>query len=83
MISIIYGFCSGAHVSLLPVPVVMMGDMHDSGRRIRIAVSVVTIGSIAGPSISRAIFQVTDGFKAAGFTEVSSYDHPLPPLTRY
>ena len=77
-ISIIYGFCSGAYVSLLPVPVVTMGELHDAGRRTGIAMSAIALGAIAGPPISGAIFQVTGGFKAVGYyAGMTSYDHPL------
>lgn len=67
VIGIIYGFCSGAYVSLLPVPVVTMGDMHDAGRRTGIVMSAVALGAVAGPPISGAIAQATDGFKAVGY----------------
>ena len=66
-IAIIYGFCSGAYVSLLPVPVVMMGEMHDAGRRTGVAMTVIALGAIAGPPISGAIAQATDGFKFVGY----------------
>lgn len=66
-IGIIYGFCSGAYVSLLPIPFVMMGDMHDAGRRTGTAMTAIALGAIAGPPISGAIAQATDGFKAVGY----------------
>ena len=66
-IGIIYGFCSGAYVSLLLVPLVMMGDMHDAGRRSGTALTVVALGAVAGPPISGAIAQATGGFKAVGY----------------
>jgi len=66
-IGIIYGFCSGAYVSLLPIPIMMMGEMHDAGRRTGIAMSCIALGAIAGPPISGAISQATHGFKAVGY----------------
>jgi len=66
-IGIIYGFCSGAYVSLLPAPLMMMGDMHDAGRRSGIAMTGVALGAVAGPPISGAIAQATGGFKAVGY----------------
>ena len=66
-IGIIYGFCSGAYVSLLVVPIVMMGDMHDAGRRTGMALTCMALGAIAGPPISGAIVDVTGGFKAVGY----------------
>ena len=66
-IGIIYGFCSGAYVSLLVVPVVMMGDIHDAGRRTGIALTCMALGAITGPPISGAIADATGGFKAVGY----------------
>ena len=66
-IAIVYGFCSGAYSSLLAAPVVMMGDMHDSGRRTGSFLTCIAIGAAAGPPISGAIAQATDGFRAVGY----------------
>lgn len=66
-IGIIYGFCSGAYVSLLPVPLVMMGEIHDAGRRTGGFLSCVAFGALAGPPISGAIAQSAHGFKGVGF----------------
>lgn len=66
-IGIIYGFCSGAYVSLIPVPVMMMGEMHDAGRRTGTFLTCIALGAVAGPPISGAISQATDGFKSVGY----------------
>lgn len=66
-IGIIYGFCSGAYVSLLPVPLMIMGELHDAGRRSGTFFSFVALGALAGPPISGAIAQNTDGFKGVGY----------------
>ena len=66
-IAITYGFCAGAYTSLRSLPVVVMGDMHDAGRRTGTATTVVALGIIAGPPISGTIAQATDGFKAVGY----------------
>ena len=66
-IAIIYGFCSGAYVSLFIIPTVAMGDTDDAGRRTGIVMTVTALGAIAGPPISGAIAQATDGFKAVGY----------------
>jgi len=66
-IAVIYGFCSGAYISLLLLPVVVMGDMHDAGRRTGTAMTVIALGAIVGPPISGAIAQTTGGFKAVGY----------------
>jgi len=66
-IGIIYGFCSGAYIASFAVPVVMMGDMHDAGRRTGTAMTCIALGAAAGPPISGAIAQATGGFKAVGY----------------
>jgi len=45
----------------------MMGEMHDVGRRTGTAMTVIALGAIAGPPISGAIAQATEGFKAVGY----------------
>ncbi|KAF9646429.1 MFS general substrate transporter [Thelephora ganbajun] len=66
-VGVIYGFCSGAYVTLLPAPLMAMGDMHDAGRRTGIAMTGIALGAVAGPPISGAIIQATDGFKVVGY----------------
>ena len=66
-IAIIYGFCSGAYVTLLPIPLVAMGEMHDAGRRTGMAMSGIALGAVAGPPISGALMQTPGGFKVVGY----------------
>jgi len=66
-IAVIYGLGSGAYGSLRSLTVVMMGDVHDAGRRTGTATTVAALGAIVGPPISGAIAQSTDGFKAVGY----------------
>ena len=66
-IAVIYGLCYGAYGSLVALPIVMMGDMHDAGRRTGTAFMAIALGAIAGPPISGAIAQGTDGFNAVGY----------------
>ncbi|KAG1734342.1 MFS general substrate transporter [Suillus lakei] len=66
-IAAIYGFSTGAYVSLYSVPVVAMGKMEDAGRRVGMFMSLVGFGGIAGPPISGAIRTSTGGFVAAGY----------------
>ena len=77
VIGIIYGFCSGAYVSLLPAPLMMMGDMHDAGRRSGTALTGIALGAVAGPPISGAIAQATGGFKAVGYYAGTVPEHHL------
>ena len=67
VIGIIYGFCSGAYVTLLPAPLIGMGDMHDAGRRTGIAMTGIALGAVAGPPISGALVQTSGGFMAVGY----------------
>jgi len=66
-LGIIYGFCSGAYVSPLPISVVKMGDMYDAGRRIGMALTCVMLGAIDGPPISGAIVDATGRFEVVGY----------------
>jgi len=66
VIGIIYGFFSGAYVTLLPVPLMAMGDTHDTGRRVGIAMSGIALGAVAGPPISGALIQTSGGLMAVG-----------------
>ena len=66
-IGIVYGFCSGVYLSVFLVPIVVMGDMHDAGRRIGTVFTVIALGVAIGPPISGAIAQATGGFKAVGY----------------
>ena len=66
-VAVIYGFCSGAYITLVPAPLVAMGDIHDAGRRTGIATSAIALGAVAGPPISGAIIQNPDGFKTVSY----------------
>ncbi|KAF8584118.1 MFS general substrate transporter [Ramaria rubella] len=67
IIAILYGFSSGAFVSLLSIPVVSMGDMGDVGRRQGMLFSLLAIGAVLGPPISGVINTATHGYTAVGF----------------
>ena len=66
-IGVIYGFCFGAYISLFVVPLMMMGDMHDAGRRSGTALTIMALGAVAGLPISGVIAQATGGFRAVGY----------------
>ena len=57
----------GGFVSLLPVPVVGMGDIQDLGRRLGISMALISIGVVVGPPISGAIYTSTGGYEAVGY----------------
>jgi MCP family monocarboxylic acid transporter-like MFS transporter 10 len=73
VVAVIYGFCSGAYITLLPAPLLAMGDMYDAGKRSGIAWSAIALGAVAGPPISGAIIQTPGGFNT-----VSYYAGTLP-----
>ncbi|KZP29024.1 MFS general substrate transporter [Athelia psychrophila] len=66
-VAIIYGFGSGAYVSLFAVPMMAFGEMHDVGRRVGMAMTILALGALAGPPISGAINNATGGFSAVGY----------------
>lgn len=65
-IAILYGIGAGGYLALIPAPVAMMGDVREAGRRMGIAVSVISIGAGAGPPLAGAILKHTGGFKLVG-----------------
>lgn len=58
---------SGVYVSLLAAPLMQMGDTRDVGLRVGMSMTVLAFGAVAGPPISGAINQSTDGFQAVGY----------------
>ena len=81
-VAITYGFCSGAFVALIPVPVTMMGDIRDAGRRTGTTMTCMALGALAGPPISGAIAQATGGFRGVGYYAGAPNDSlPVPDST--
>lgn len=72
-VAIIYGFFSGTYITLLPAPLMAMGDMHDAGRRTGFAMTAIAVGAVAGPPISGALIRT-----AGGFHTVSYYAGTVP-----
>ncbi|KAK7039102.1 hypothetical protein VNI00_010282 [Paramarasmius palmivorus] len=67
VVSIVYGFCSGAFVSSFLMPVYEMGETSDIGRRTGMVMSIASIGALVGSPISGAISQSAGGFEAVGY----------------
>ncbi|KAI0331174.1 MFS general substrate transporter [Cubamyces sp. BRFM 1775] len=65
-IAAIYGCASGVYASLLPAPVVRMGETHDIGLRVGMSMTIIAISALVGPPISGAINSATGGFKYTG-----------------
>lgn len=57
----------GGFISLLPVPVIGMGDIQNLGRRLGASMMSDSIAVAVGPPISGAIYTSTGGYKAAGY----------------
>lgn len=80
VIAVIYGFASGAYVSLFPVPLYELGDIGDIGRRSGMMMTVAAAGALIGPPISGAINHSTGGFESVGYYAGGLYSgiHPVP-----
>lgn len=64
---VLYGFTSGAYISLLCNPIMELGETSDLGRRLGMFLSIFALGALAGPPISGAINTATGGFEAVGY----------------
>lgn len=73
-IGILYGFGSGAYVSLVAVPMIAFGEIEDVGRRVGMAMTILATGALAGPPISGAMNNATGGFKAVGYYAGTFFD---------
>ncbi|RDB22890.1 Riboflavin transporter MCH5 [Hypsizygus marmoreus] len=66
-VAALYGFTSGAYVSVFPMPLYELGNIEDVGRRAGMALTFAAVGGLAGPPISGAIYTATGGFPAVGY----------------
>ncbi|KAI0689428.1 major facilitator superfamily domain-containing protein [Cytidiella melzeri] len=66
-IGFVYGIASGVYVGMLAAPIVEMGETHDVGLRMGMYFTLLALGALAGPPISGAIEQATDGYRAVGY----------------
>ncbi|KAH0583380.1 hypothetical protein H2248_009007 [Termitomyces sp. 'cryptogamus'] len=64
---VLYGFSSGAYVSLMATPIMSLGVTDDIGRRIGMFMSILSLGALAGPPISGAINTASGGFEVVGY----------------
>ncbi|TEB39436.1 MFS general substrate transporter [Coprinellus micaceus] len=65
-VTLLYGFASGAYVSLVSNPAMDFGGPEDVGRRVGMFLSFLALGALAGPPISGAVRTATGGFDAVG-----------------
>ncbi|KAI9454244.1 MFS general substrate transporter [Lactarius psammicola] len=61
-----YGASSGAMVTLMGAPMMALGESADVGRRTGMYFTIVSLGALAGPPISGAIYHITGGYTAVG-----------------
>ncbi|KAH8106910.1 MFS general substrate transporter [Cristinia sonorae] len=67
VIAIFYGITSGVFVSLINAPFMAMGNPHDVGTKVGMAMTIIAIGAITGPPISGAIYTASGGYKDMGY----------------
>lgn len=65
-IALLYGAAVGAFAALISVPMIALGDSTDVGRRTGMYLTVLSLGSLAGPPISGAINRATGGYTVVG-----------------
>lgn len=73
VLAVFYGMSSGAFVSLIVSPVMIMGEIQDVGRRVGMYFTISAIGALCGPPISGAINKATDGFGPTGIYAGASW----------
>ncbi|KAJ7459402.1 MFS general substrate transporter [Mycena galericulata] len=67
VISILYGFTSGAWIALIGCVTGQLGGIEDFGRRIGIINTVAGIGTLCGPPISGLFESTALGYTAVGY----------------
>ncbi|KIO29132.1 hypothetical protein M407DRAFT_21704 [Tulasnella calospora MUT 4182] len=66
VVAILYGFASGAFISLLPSAISYMVPRHQLGRAIGLSSTIMSIGALVGNPIAGQILIVSGGFDAVG-----------------
>lgn len=65
-LALLYGATVGAFAALISLPMIALGDSTDVGRRTGMYLTVLSVGSLAGPPISGAINRATGGYSVVG-----------------
>ena len=65
-VALLYGASIGAFATLIGAPMIALGDSTDVGRRTGMYLSILSLGSLAGPPISGAINRATGGYSVVG-----------------
>ncbi|KAG9047204.1 hypothetical protein FS837_002798 [Tulasnella sp. UAMH 9824] len=66
VVAILYGFASGAFISLLPSAISFMVPRHQLGRAIGLSGTIMAVGALVGNPIAGQILIVSGGFDAVG-----------------
>jgi MFS family permease len=65
-LAVLYGASVGAFAALIGVPMIALGNSTDVGRRTGMYLTILSLGSLAGPPISGAINHATGGYSVVG-----------------
>jgi MFS transporter, MCT family, solute carrier family 16 (monocarboxylic acid transporters), member 10 len=65
-LALLYGASVGAFAAIIGVPMIAFGDSTDVGRRTGMYLTILSLGSLAGPPISGAINRATGGYSVVG-----------------
>ncbi|KAF9448296.1 MFS general substrate transporter [Macrolepiota fuliginosa MF-IS2] len=65
-VTVVYGFCSGAYISLMTNPIMNLGGEGDVGRRVGMFMTILAFGALLGPPISGAIEATSGAFEMVG-----------------
>ena len=65
-LALLYGATVGSFAALISLPMIALGDSTDVGRRTGMYLTVLSLGSLAGPPISGAINRATGGYSVVG-----------------
>ena len=63
----LHSLSCGIFTTLMAQPVVRMGDLQNIGNRSGMIATIMSIGALAGPPISGALFDKTGNFVAVGY----------------
>ncbi|KIO29133.1 hypothetical protein M407DRAFT_21705 [Tulasnella calospora MUT 4182] len=66
VVAVLFGFSSGAFISLLPSAISYMVPRHQLGRAIGLSGTIMSIGALVGNPIAGQILIVSGGFDAVG-----------------
>ncbi|KAH9993846.1 major facilitator superfamily domain-containing protein [Russula vinacea] len=65
-LALLYGAFVGAFAAIIGAPMIAFGDSTDVGRRTGMYLTILSLGSLAGPPISGAINRATGGYSVVG-----------------